>query len=496
MKKINLGVSNKHYDEKPENFKGIKFQRTTVSVEELINLIKNGHVFCHNYGSLENFRLTDKTDSNFSETNLIWFDFDDCKYSIDELYTFSRIKPTIAYTTFSNNSTRNRFRFIYVIEDKITNVEEYQNITNLILNLILERQIILDLIEDKKGIDFRSFRPNQMFLGSKSDCILFFEPELIFKIKDLINYAQTAYNNVSNTDVDKNVNNFKFVDSFSNVEIIDFHKYKCHKNSKMKNFKKKRETVLENGKNVTEIIEKALEIINAVRFVPQLNNFEKVTYTSDVYTFVGNENIYQVNTFFGKNKKIMEGKRNKAIYYQVNVLININPKIKIEELVANLIWLRNKYFQNPDTYSISDIVYSALNVLNEHRENDMGKKTYVIRPEYVKTLSKTEKLKFLGEARSKKRDETILPNFDCNISVKENAEFIGVSTSTIYNSIKYNYVTTKKQNAYIIFKQIYFSTPEENRTVRKMAEIANVNRGKSERYIRKIKSETESLKNL
>jgi hypothetical protein len=496
MKEITLGVSDIKYDVKPESIQGIKYTKTTLNLDEFVNLIKQGHVFCHNYRNFSSFWMTQKTNSNFSGTNLIWFDFDHCKYTIDELYSFAKIKPTIAYTTLRNRLGDNRFRFMYILDEKIVSSDEYQNRTNLFLNLVLEKEIVWGLIKDE-GIDFCSFSAHQQFLGSNSSCKLIFNPDVIITSKIISKFFQKAKTNVNeecNSDVDKYFKKFEIVDSFSNEIIIDYFEYKCPENSKNKN-KKKKKTVLENGKNMTDIIEKANKIVSDIRFIPTLNNFDNVSYSSDVYTFVGDQNIYAVNTYFGENKKVFEGKRNNAAYYQANVIVNINSNIKIEELVANLIWLRNKYYENPETFTHKEIVYTATNVLNERSENDMGKKKYVIHPEY-KSLAKSEKMKYLGEARRKRRDDIILPNFDSNISVKENAFTLGVSTSTIYNSIKYNCVNTKTENEYFIFKEKYFETDEENRTVRKMAKIADVNKGKSERYIRKIKSDENSFQNV
>ena len=98
-------------------------------------------------------------------------------------------------------------------------------------------------------------------------------------------------------------------------------------------------------------------------------------------------------------------------------------------------------------------------------------------------------MKYLGEARKQKRDEEILPNFNCNISVKENAELLGKCLSTIYKCLNENGVNINRDFEYEKFVEMYFNTVEKNRIVRKMATIAEISRAKSERFIKRLKSD-------
>ena len=196
-----------------------------------------------------------------------------------------------------------------------------------------------------------------------------------------------------------------------------------------------------------------------------------------------------MNTYFGESKMVLDSKRNKTTYHVANVLVNINPQINLSELVASIMWFRNKYYQNPKTYSDYEILKTAEKVVLNSERNERGQKKYLINPELKNGLTKKEKMKYLGEARKLKRDEEILPNFNCNLSVKENAEILGKCVSTIYNCLRENSVKIYKDAEYDKFAQIYFNTIKENRTVRKMAQIAGISRNKSERFIKQIKSD-------
>ena len=240
---------------------------------------------------------------------------------------------------------------------------------------------------------------------------------------------------------------------------------------------------------MTVLVNDALKIYNSPSFIPLLNNFEQAEMTDDVYSFVGNQNIYFVNTYYGKDKKIKKGKRKHTLFYQALVLKNIEPNLRPEDMAANLLWLLYHYYEEPKEINHYEIVRIAQNALkSETDSSNCGKKKYLIDKDN-NSLTKPEKLKHLGQARRKKRDSEVLSVYDTNLSVAENAKVIGKSIGTLYNSLRDNDVEYNNDNEYLNFKMLYFTTPIENRSVRKMAVISGLNRGKSERYIKRINSD-------
>lgn len=506
MKRFHLGVSRQGFNMKPKDFKSIRFNKKSMDATELVEVIKKGHLICHNYGDMNEFGMKHKTNSNFKFANLIWFDFDKCKYNIDELYKLAKIKPTIAYTTFSNTAIDNRFRFIYLMEDVVEGVQEYQLRTNLIFNLVFNADICNSLIKEKQ-IDTCCFSAHQAFLGSTSNSVKYFNPNVDLNLEVIKNTGkQFGYFNSNRnmlnytTNVSSNVNYtydtyLNFSDLYACDKLKQYVEFKCQDFSINKDKKKKveKEIVLENGKNMTlstnEIIAQAKQLLFNKSYVPKLNNFENATYSSNVYTYVGNDRIYCLNTYFGESKMVLDSKRNKTSYHVANVLVNINPEISLSELVASIMWFRNRYYQNPKTYSDYEILKTAEKVKLNSECNERGKKKYLINPELKNGLTKKEKMKYLGEARKQKRDEDILPNFNCNLTVKENAEILGKCVSTLYKCLNENGVNINRDFEYEKFVGIYFNTIEASRTVRKMADIAGISRAKSERYIKRIKSD-------
>jgi hypothetical protein len=505
MKDFFLGVSQQGFKMKPNDFKSIRFNKKSMDATELVEVIKRGHLICHNYGNMNEFGMKHKTNSNFKFTNLIWFDFDKCKYNIDELIKLAKIKPTLAYTTFSNTAIDNRFRFIYLMEDVVEDVQEYHLRTNLIFNLVFDADICNSLIKEKQ-IDTCCFSAHMAFLGSTSNSVKYFNPNVVLNFNFIKNIGKqlgffNSNNNVMNytTNVSSDVNYtydtyLNFSDLYACDKLKQYVEFKCQDFSINKDKKKKveKEIVLENGKNMTlstnEIIAQAKQMLFNKSYVPKLNNFENATLSSNVYTYVGNDCIYSLNTYFGESKMVLDSKRNKTTYHVANVIVNINLEISLSELVASIIWFRNRFYQNPLTYTDYEIFKTAEKVKLNSERNDRGKKKYLINPELKNGLTKKEKMKYLGEARKQKRDEEILPNFNCNLTVKENAEILGKCLSTIYKCLNENGININRDFEYEKFVGIYFNTIEASRTVRKMADITGISRAKSERFIKRIKS--------
>jgi len=362
------------------------------------------------------------------------------------------------------------------------------------------------------------FKSSQQFLGSKADCQFEINPENIITMDKLNEYFSCGLFN-SNTSISYNSNVeikycFSLSDSLSNNMYISnisstyfdiqFHSYddlferitlndfvinKCHNNFNNQILRKKRETSLQDKQNMTDVIDKTLRIYSNKEFTPLLNNYENAVYSDDIYTYVGDQDIYYLNTFFGKGKKVKIGIRQKTLYYQALVLKNIEPNLRLEDLSANLLWLVYHHYEEPGSLKPVDIVNVAINALKtDEYTGKCGKKKYLIDPN-MKNLTKSEKQKNLGFARKKKRDNEILPNFNSNLSVAKNAELLGKSIGTVYKCLNENDINLKDNSEYLNFRELYYNSSSEIRTVRKMGEISEINRGKSERFIKRIKSE-------
>lgn len=404
---LDLSVSLQSFDSKPNTYFGLTYEQKSITINQFLDLITAGHCFCYNFHTSKRiFGLNEKTIANFSSTSIIWIDIDDSEDNITTVCNKLRYKPNIAYTTFSNGIKGNRFRFIYLLDFNIYNIDEYQDYIHVIYSSIKAD------IDNNLFIDEKCLNVSQQFLGTNKNSIILLNNEYYY-----------------------------------DIELLDRIKleYKCTKNSDSINSynKEERERIItENNKIGTDkndIICKALEIYNTDDFQPILSNAGKFEHDiSDVYSYVGDCDIYEIRRWYDVKKKmyckVKEGNRNKMLFVFGLIKRNINPDIKIENLVAELYWMYNNYCEVTEDLKLIDIVNIALGVMN-NRDLEIGKKKYLLNPIYS-FLPHSEKLKQVGVAKRKLRNSKVINNYDFNKSVKENAEIIGMSCDTIRAALK------------------------------------------------------------
>lgn len=108
--------------------KGIGFERTSVTSEELLNSLLDGKVFCHLFNPASTrkdgtFASSQKKNENFIGSYVIGVDIDHTSYNSAEEYVSKlSLQPTFYYTSYSNmqqnedgTSKGARFRLIYVL---------------------------------------------------------------------------------------------------------------------------------------------------------------------------------------------------------------------------------------------------------------------------------------------------------------------------------------------------------------------------------------------
>ena len=141
MKKINLSVSLNFYTDKNLiKWNQVNYSEQSISIEEFINLIKEGYCFCHVFNHTSNILTQrEKTKANFKQADCIYIDIDDCTIEMNDYINKLSILPTIAYTT-QNNGKNNlyRFRLIYLLDNTINNIDIYNNVYNYITNKLVE----------------------------------------------------------------------------------------------------------------------------------------------------------------------------------------------------------------------------------------------------------------------------------------------------------------------------------------------------------------------
>lgn len=130
-KQIELSLSVDYYLNKPKNIAQIRYKRRTFTQNSLMVVLKTGYCVAHCFKTNnEVFTQSEKTNDNFEYTQMIGVDIDDCDKDMETFIKGLERKPTFAYTTFSNGIKGNRFRMIYLFNQKIDSIPLYKAVYN------------------------------------------------------------------------------------------------------------------------------------------------------------------------------------------------------------------------------------------------------------------------------------------------------------------------------------------------------------------------------
>lgn len=130
-KTLKVSISTQGYTQKPQGKEvaKIRYVKQTLTIQQLIDYISQGHCITHCFEDYdEEFGQSIKKIENFRYTQLIGIDVDDSDVDLNTYISSLVYKPTIAYTTFSHKIKGNRFRLLYIFNEKIKGAELYCNV--------------------------------------------------------------------------------------------------------------------------------------------------------------------------------------------------------------------------------------------------------------------------------------------------------------------------------------------------------------------------------
>ena len=189
-----ITVSIMGFEKKPQpNEMGkIEYIRKNLSIDEIAEHIKNGHVLSANFTEDDStiIRQTQRCYENFISTSMIMIDLDgEVELELNELIENLKIKPSIAYTTFSHliGNKGNRYRLLYLFENEINDIKLYKDIYKIIVSSF-----------DFKLKDNCGSNVTQAVFGSKKDCILI-KSNKIYSISNFIDISLFNKNNITNS---------------------------------------------------------------------------------------------------------------------------------------------------------------------------------------------------------------------------------------------------------------------------------------------------------
>jgi len=488
MKTFNVSISDIPYATKPtkSDYRRMQLQTKEVDVTTLSYLISKGYSICSVFNQ-NTFKLKDKTNENYIQSHLIVLDFDHSIIPLEEVLNSIRIKPTIAFQTYSNTDTDYRFKLIYLFEEPISNIIEHKLKSLMILYLIFNQK---EFNMIKPSFDLSCISPVQLFNGTNQKVELFdtiisldtINQLFEFNVEEFSTYEE-VFELLGINDMLIEFNEFDSIKSKSNNSIEVFHQGKSK----------------ENIYNNTDFfcfpsMEHSYENINNSYYFRKnpYNNFHTAFVSENdldkVYFYVGNQHIYSLTTYF-KNGKIGDNRRHKTLLYISLVVRNVYPDGEEKVLYNVLRRYVDTYFVEPDKIDNGTIFRIVSKVMKNKYMNTAGKRIYLLNPRFS-SLSKKEKLGALQKIRADRNKELILSLFDFNKSIRENSKVIGKSTKTIRKYLREEGfdkdIQSMKVDNYQKFLSVYSIEENQGLTLIKLSRLCDVSKSQVRRYIKKV----------
>ena len=404
-----ISISEKSYRTKPssEDYKCMKFHKVVVNPGMFMEYIRLGYSYCHVY---KNDYRSNKT---FLYTYFVNIDVDDSQISMSQCINRAVIKPTLAYTTFSNmKNGLYSYRLIYCFSEQI-DAQIYEPLYKKVCayaNLSATKdncgRVLAQLMNGNSLPDMESYLSNRIYEISD------FAPKGSLQ---LYVYGDRVYN--SNETKNTNYSNSKESNKYYSYKItLDL------RNLESKSF---------------------LDKYSYLGIVDQT----KLDYNEKGYCIIP-ESFYKVyNRIVWSDKQARikpfkdgEG-RHKRLFADACVIRKIEPEITFEKMLYNLVYRRNWFYDNSDhtltnTLLIEiakQVLAKPLSDMDNIQPSKHGKfatswkycrDNKINRRSYARKIQKDLNYKSIGEW------------YDLSLSVSENLEYanqngIQVSSSTL-----------------------------------------------------------------
>lgn len=417
-KQIELSLSVDYYLNKPKNIAQIRYKRRTFTQNSLMVVLKTGYCVAHNFRTQnEIFTQSEKTNDNFEYTQMIGVDIDDCDKDMETFIKGLERKPTFAYTTFSNGIKGNRFRMIYLFNQKIDSIPLYK----AVYNWITEGLNIND--NCMRSVSQQMFGTNFTAKWYNSDVwydVPHFDESIITNQKKVS--TQIKVSDKVSSQISKS-----FMDDMDCMAAYDFiMKYRnCYP------YFTETELQYKDG----------YAVIDNNYYVVRRMWYNQVYETKD-----GTVTVNEVRKYKDGNKRRIR------MYNTARILRNIKNDITAEHLAYILYCEREYYYDNSDNILSNERLLSiATEITSMPMErvimNNNGKNSFKVDKDYWKERGITPK-QAVQIVRGQINDRNIGELYDCSLTDKENLEMmkeygIKVSLITLKRWRKKNGITKK-----------------------------------------------------
>ena len=436
-KQIELSLSVDYYMSKPKNnIAQIRYRRLALTQNSLMVVLGTGYCVAHCFKTNnEIFTQSEKTNDNFEYTQMIGVDIDDCDTDMETFIRGLKRKPTFAYTTFSNGIKGNRFRMIYLFNQKINSIYLYK----LIYNWLTEGLNIND--NCMRSVSQQMFGTNFAAKWYKSNVwydVPHFDESIITKQseKSKVQKQSAISDQSEKSKVQKGVSSQiskSFMDDMNCMASMDFI-------SKYRNcYPYFTETELQ--------YKDGYAVIDSNYFVVKRMWYNQVYETKN-----GNITVSEIRKYKDGNKRRIR------MYNTARILRNIKNDITAEHLAYILYCEREYYYDNSDNVLSNEKLLSiATEITSMPMErvimNNDGKNRFKVDKKYWKERGITAR-QAVQIIRGQIKDRTIGELYDCSLTDKQNIEMmneygIKVSLITLKRWRKKNCITKNKVSSQI-----------------------------------------------
>lgn len=401
-KQIELSLSVDYYMSKPKNIAQIRYKRRTFTQNSLMVVLQTGYCVAHCFKTNnEIFTQSEKTNDNFEYTQMIGVDIDDCDKDMETFIAGLKKKPTFAYTTFSNGIKGNRFRMIYLFNQKIDSIPLYKAVYNWITDgLNINDNCMRSVSQQMFGTNFAAkwYKSNIWY------DVPHFDESIITNQS-----AKSKVQKVVSSQISKS-----FMNDMNSMASMDFI-------SKYRNcYPYFTETELQ--------YKDGYAVIDSNYFVVKRMWYNQVYETKD-----GNITVSEIRKYKDGNKRRIR------MYNTARILRNIKNDITAEHLAYILYCEREYYYDNSDNILSNERLLSIATEITSMpmdrviMNNDGCKNRFKVDKKYWRERGITPK-QAVQIVRGQINDRTIGELYDCSLTDKQNIELMkeyGIKVSLI-----------------------------------------------------------------
>ena len=316
----------------------MRYKRTNVTCDEFIDYIENGYCIAHVYTDNDSvFSNATKTKKNFRYTNYISIDIDDSQMPMEQYINQIQCKPTFAYHTYSDGIKGYRYRLVYVFKEPIYSDEYrciYENIKSCAGISNLKDDCMKSIAQCMIGNGSNASTINTHHLFIKDDFMYTRDTSEDCPVKMHNVYREGGKHYASTLDKIEKPIEKHFYCSLMSLAPSDFIKYYSN----------------------------TYHIINSSELIKSEDETH-YTFPTPYYEI---QRGYRWDSFvkdngeikpFTKEKRIHDGQRRRyKLFICAVIKCRIKPDITLEELIYNMVWERQMFYDNRDKILDNDFI--------------------------------------------------------------------------------------------------------------------------------------------